>query len=521
MIIGSNNINNMVGTKNKNSTKKGKVSFEAAPPPLYAVKNPNPIKKIIPAIAFVASIVGSLGYLIGGTGLYYDLYVENQRKKSADKNNDKEQKNLSNAKYFYAPEIMNENKAEDGVKTITATTKFGKIGVTAAKVAITATSTAGMACGIGEGIPLMALGEATNIGSASIIETPIGTGIFGIGIASIFAGLALDNTPELKLNNLALMAEKNVLKKAKIIVKNMGVVSKEISVAMLEIAKNIFKPKWLKDNLLQITPKTVVFREEINKEGKVVVSRMLRHNKNYLMNAASFTLALGGAGIILSSLFNQKKTQKGSLVVEEGGFLFDNLGMTKYGLDKLTTGAKSSGASFAIGGVINAISQFLGLDNKDGRALQWLGIAGVFLGFSIDRGKHLKKALELEKQRTQLTHVIREWKFNLADFTSDKAELKNLLKEIKADTPDKPTITNKAFLEAEKAFKGLLEGGKDGMFIKDTAEIQSKLVKLVNSKTANNFKPQKATQSTYDEIIKILQVCTEKIFGSPNPTKIN
>jgi len=512
VIVSFNKINNLTGTKKKNRTDSCNASFKGAPANLYPVKNPNPIKKIIPAVAFVASMIGSLGYLIGGTGLYYDLYVENKLKKSADKNKDKPLNELPNSN--------KKSKSEDGVKTITTTTKFGKIGVNAAKVAIVATSTSGIACGLGEGIPLMALGEATNIGSASIIETPIGTGIFGIGIASIFAGLALDNTPELKLNNMALMAEKSFSKKAKIITDNMGVVSKEISKAVFEIAKNILHPKWLKDNLLQITPKIVVFREEINKEGKVIVSKMLRHNKNYLMNAASFTLALGGAGIILSSLFNQKKTQKAGLVVEEGGFLFDNLGITKYGLDKLTTGGKPAGISFAIGGVINAISQFLGLDNKDGRALQWLGIAGVFLGFSIDRGKRLKLSLSLEKERGELTQVLREWKFDLSALVKDKAELKKLLKEIKIDSADKPTITNKAFLDLEKKFNSVVKGDKDLEFIQDTAAIQQKLGQIIEPEFASNFKPQKATQYTFEETKNILQTCTEKIFGSPNPTPI-
>lgn len=117
------------------------------------------------------------------------------------------------------------------------------------------------------------------------------------------------------------------------------------------------------------------------------------------MHASSFVLGLGGAGVILFSFINNKKAQKKSLNVEEGGFLVDNFGMTKYGLDKFTTGAKGAGSSYAVGGVINSLSQFMGIDNKSGRAMQWLGISLVFLGFSMDRGKTLRKALANSKKR--------------------------------------------------------------------------------------------------------------------------
>ena len=235
------------------------------------------------------------------------------------------------------------------------------------------------------------------------------------------------------------------------------------------------------------------------------------------MNAASFTLALGGAGIILSSLLNQNKAQKGSLVVEEGGFLFDNFGMTKFGLDKLTTGSKSSGASFAIGGIINAASQFLGLDNKDGRALQWLGIAGVFLGFTIDRGKHLKTTLALEKERSQLTQVLREWKLDLSKLGLSKVELNKLLKELKGNT----SISNKAFLDLENALNnavGVVKEGTNKEFNTDTKAIQNQLGHVLSADIVSNLRPQEV--ATFEKSKKILNTCSEKIFGSANPTPI-
>lgn len=163
------------------------------------------------------------GIFVGGVGLFYDLYKEKG----------------SSLKNIFAKD-SNKFLKEEGVKTITPTTTIGKWGLKFAKMALGASSPSGVACGLAEGIPMMALGEAMNMGVSSILETPIGTGLFGIGIASVFLGLALDNTPELKLNQFKFMAEEKTSKKAKLIVKNMLKTSKEIGASVFEIAKNIF-----------------------------------------------------------------------------------------------------------------------------------------------------------------------------------------------------------------------------------------------------------------------------------------
>ena len=128
------------------------------------------------------------------------------------------------------------------------------------------------------------------------------------------------------------------------------------------------------------------------------------------------------------------------------------------GLDRYTTMQKPAGSSYAVGGVINAVSQFLGLDNKDGRALQWLGIAFVFLGFSIDRGKTFFKFLENHKTRPELRDAVREWKIDLSKLFKPE-ELKKLLKEIKKESADSP-ITNKEFIKLDAEMKRIL-GNKD------------------------------------------------------------
>lgn len=475
-------VRNIKGSIADNRQQKG-VSFTSNSPPVYAVKNSNILKKGLPTIAFLSSLTASIAYLFGSAGLFYDIH-----KSGGIKNNPK----------------------KEGVDTIEGNTKIGKIAINAGKMAVFCTSIGGIACGLGEGFPLMAIGEATNLSSASIINTPLGTGLFGIGIASIFASLALENTPELKLNEFEIMAEKNTAKKTQMILKNIGVIAKEISSSIFQMTGNLFKKGFIKDNIIQGTPKTVVFKEEINKDGKVIFSKMLRHNKNYIMHAASFVLALGGGGLVLSSIFNNKKVQKATLKIEEGGFLFDNFGITRYGFDKLTTNGKSAGLSFAIGGIINAISQFVGLDNKDGRALQWLGISGVFLGYSIDRGKHLRQALKYTKQRPELTQTVREWRFNLSNLVKDKTELKKLQKEIKMGQ----TITNKRFVDLENKFKTTI--GTDYV---PTEKMKKELENHLGKEIFANVKVQEVDD--FEGTKKVLQICTEKIFGSKNPKPIN
>lgn len=502
MIINAYKSNNYTAFSKGSKKTRNNVNFTSAP--VRPVVNSSFIKKILPTIAFASSTLGSVFYLVGGTGLYYDLYKEKQAKKqNLSVPNSSEA--LSNSKYFYSPKEQNFGKHEkdEGVKTIEASTKFGKIGINCAKMAIFATSAAGMACGLGEGIPLMALGEATNLGSASIIQTPVGTGLFGIGIASVFAGLALDNTPELKLNDLDLMAAKGFSAKSELIWQNTKSIAKEIGTSIVQIVKNIFNPKFYKENFFQIKPKMIVFSEKVNKEGKIIIERSLRHNKNYLTHAASFTLAIGGLGLVITKLLNLNKAQRASLGVEEGGFVFDNLGMTRYGLDKLTTNGRSAGASFAIGGAINAVSQFIGLDNKEGRALQWFGISGVFLGFAIDRGKHLKEMLKLAKERPELTRTIREWKLKLPDYITDKKELKKVLEEIRNNKP----ITNEKIRNFEDVIRTTIgEAYQDSEKI--SKELQSKLEEPLFKKLVCQ------SAKDYNQAVEIIKICTEKIFGS-------
>lgn len=520
MLVKAIKLNNTPNYSSRKKLDKGVVSF-SADPILYQVKKNNVLKKVLPTMAFVGSLMGSIGYLIGGSGLCYDVYLSHKHK-----NHVNVKKDTIWTKSFETPKTL--NKKQEGVKTVVPETKFSKIGMTLTKIGIASSSVAGASCGIVEGIPTMTIGELTNISSSSIIETPVGTGLFGIGIASIFSGLALDNTPELKLNRYKLMATKGAWNRTKLIGKSVGIISKEIGKSIFEILQNTFSKnsgKFWKENFLSLTPKTVVFQEKINREGKVVVEKMLRHNKNYLMHAASFTLGNGGLMIILSSLSRQKKAQKAGLKIEEGGFLFDNLGITKYGIDKMTNNGKSAGISFATGGVINAVSQFMGIDNKDGRALQWLGIALVFLGYSIDRGKTLRSELKKLKAQPELTEVLREWKLDLTKVFSDKKEMKAVLKAIKHGKP----VENESFNSIEKALNKALDNTDEASGLKtykfkETDEIKKAFeenlpqnLKEISAKVKEFNIADKEVKKGFEDTKNVLDYCTERIFGTKTP----
>lgn len=457
------------------------VAFTAGPP-LYAVKNNSAIKKVLPVVSFFGSFIGSIGYLIGGSALFYDLkYGEHDKEKNE----------------------------KDGVKTIEPTTKFGKFGVSATKWGMSAISASGISCGIVEGLPLMTMGESIYLTSAPIIETPIGTGIFGISIGAIFAALGLENTPELRVNEIDLMAQKGFAAKTKFILNNLLKVGTDISKSVVEIAKNIFNPEFLKETFLFKAPKTVVFSEEINKEGKVFFSKVLRHKKNYFMNLATVILLFSGISIIASTLLDKKKAQKGSLKAEEGGFLFDNVAMTKFGIDKFTTGVKGSGSAFAVGGLMNAVAQFLGLDNLDGRGLQWLGIGFVFLGFAIDRGRTLRKKILEAKFKPELRRVVREWKVDISKLVDNSEQLKTLQNEIQSGKE----ITNARFKQLEAAIRQAT-----GSDFKTNEQVRQTLEKLLGKENADRFIRHDVVD--YNETKKNLEICTEKTFGSKNPTAV-
>ena len=519
---------------------------------------------LMPVIAVASSAVCSAGYLIGSTGLYYDNYQKSNgkikniflpKKRHGHSKAENSQENIeiifpdkdiikfvldkSKNPLKYKNDFCMECKpanseaaehkgGHEGVRTIVPKSKFAKLGLKAVKIGITASSLAGFTAGITAGIPMMSIGEAINMAAAPCIETPVGTGLFGIGIASIFSGLALENTPELLLDKAKFKAEKSLKGKVKLVLNNVKDSMKEVGSSCTALIKNtfyLFTPKhknavnFFKENIFALTPKKVVIKEMINKEGNVFVETMLKQPKNYLMHAASAVLAVGGGGLVLFSLLNRKKAQKKSLKVEEAGFFTDNIGMTKFGIDKLSM-AKNvkdtvGGTGFFVGGIINAISQIMGIDNKQGRAAQWLGVSLVFLGFGIDRGKQLKNIIKNNKKgRQELTRAVRQWEVDLTKlFDVKKPEQKKLLKQTLKAIKTGAEIPESVFGGIMKSFKKLSGSQYEPVAAKIKGTLGANVSPLVNILENNGKHAEITNPADVQHIIQELQAQSKELFG--------
>ncbi len=420
---------------------------------LNACKTAGKENLVVPIIALASSVITSGGYLLGSAGLYFDTYKNSKGK----------------IKNILLPEKETKS-SQEGVKTIVPDSDFAKVGLTGAKVGIAASALSGIAAGITTGMPLLSIGDTIAMAAAPQIETPIGTGLFGIGIASIFSGLALENTPELLLDKNKFKAAKTLSAKTALVFQNIKSSLNEVGKSCFELVKNIlflFIPKqhnkavnFFRENIFSFTPKSVIFKESINKDGKVFIEKMLKRPKNYLMHAASVILALGGTGVVLFSLINNKKAQKNSLAAEEAGFFADNIGMTRYGVDKLSI-AKSlkdnvGGVSYTTGGIINGVSQIIGLDNKQGRAAQWLGIGLVFIGYGFDRAKHLKKVIKNNKFPKEITETARQWEVDLTNiFNIKNRDGKKLFKQTVNAIKKEKEIPHSPFKVMDEAFNSI------------------------------------------------------------------
>lgn len=518
------NLNKSLSAKNsvaaKNQAANNNIKFGSKPDVYKVIKKEN---LALPIIALASSVLGAVGYIIGSSGLYYDTY-----KKSNGK-----------IKNIFFPETVDKKNEinHEGVKTIIPETEFAKFGLNAAKVGIAATTIAGMTTGLTAGMPMMTIGETINLGAAPCIETPLGTGLFGVGIASIFAGLALESNPELLLDKNKLRTEKTLAGKTKVVLGNVKSSIVEIGKSCSDLAKNTFKlftpknaeaVKFFKENIFFLTPKSVIIQESINKDGKVFIDKVLKQPKNYLMQVASAVLTVGGLGVVLFSLIDNKKAQKSSLKVEEGGFFTDNIGMTKFGIDKVSVARNlkdaAGGAGFLTGGIFNGISQLIGIDSKQGRAAQWLGCGLVFVGFVVDRGKHLAKTIENNKVRNEITKVARKWEIDLTKIFNIKNKEEKILfnKTLNALKKgiDLPESDFKKILESFNSFSG-------EKYITETTKVKKELGKTLSQNILSTFdvlekdgkKAEITTPVEVENILNDIKAQTKAIFGE-NPAKI-
>jgi hypothetical protein len=441
---------------------------------------------IVGALSVATSFGASLAFGVGGSG----LWVEQMQKSKH-------------------PHSKQEASQELGIKTIAPQTAVGKIGVKAGQSGALLTALAGVSGGIAMGFPLMSIGETINLGSAPIIQTPIGTGLFGIGLGSVFATLAQEDDHTLRLDAQRLKGM-TLPQKGKHILQNIGKTLKASFQDGLMLPKQMIAlfgkdklhaQRFFQDALFSLASRKVALEQHLQADGSFHYAMKNVPTKSYLMSFASLMLMLGGASVVASELLlpKQKALHKKVLQFEEAGFLADNIGMTRFGLDKYTqsTGlaGKTRGVGYATGGVVNAVSQFMSLDETYGRATQWIGIAIVFLGFGFDRYGMLQKALKSRTHGTELTKLVQSLHLDLRD-VMNPAEIKTTLAGFKkGELPDTNVLMGlkQQFEKATKQGKGFDVNQLDERFKKAVTHQQAIVPEQIASERSQLLKDSKAS----------------------------
>jgi len=373
----------------------------------------------IDTLSFVTALTSMTGFAVGGYGLLQDHFHD--LKTGANKNIKKiDNKNFSEKFKDFGPSAQKQiisaskNAEKGGAKTIVPSTKTAKIGLVFAKIGIAFSGIAGIFNGISMGLPLMAAGESLNLAASPIIETPVGTGLFGIALAAVFSSRALENDPVLKMDKNKLAEKNGVIEKAKYILQNTAGCAKEVWNSAKLFGKNIgglfVKTKrteamsFFKDSVFSIKPKSLMVQKFVDKDGLVSVVTTFKNNP-YLMHAASFVLAIGGATLAISSLIKNKVGQKVGLKTYEVGGSLDNLSLSRWGFEKASM-AGSPSAKLA-GGLMGASGLTIlagqpAVDEKWGRGTQWLGTALLFSVFAVERKANAFKSSGAKEKFTSL-----------------------------------------------------------------------------------------------------------------------
>jgi len=431
----------------------------------------------VDSISFITALTTVAGFAGGGYGLLYDHFHDLKSGKNKGHHNDAktvENKNFSEKFKAFGPsaqkQIIYVGKngkicTEEGAKTIVPSTKTAKLGLVFAKIGIAFSGVAGIFNGISMGLPLMAAGESLNLGASPIIETPLGTGLFGIALAAIFSSRALENDPLLKMDPIKLSEKKGVFAKTKYILNNMKGCAKEVGTSAGVFGKNIGKlfsgktrseaVNFFKDSVFSIKPKGIMIQEFVDAEGVVKVAKTFKNNP-YLMHAASLVLAVGGATLAISSVLKNKFGQKVGLKTYEVGGSLDNLSLSRYGLEKASMAgspsAKLSGKLMGLSGVTIMAGQ-PGVDTKWGRGIQWIGTALLFSVFAVERKANAFKSSGAKEKFTSLIrqHSIDLTKLytkaELAEKIGGKSRLDRIIDAIKPEEPVKTSGFFKKLLD--------------------------------------------------------------------------
>ncbi|HBG48524.1 MAG TPA: hypothetical protein DDW90_03260, partial [Cyanobacteria bacterium UBA9971] len=176
------------------------------------------------------------------------------------------------------------------------------------------------------------------------------------------------------------------------------------------------------------------------------------------------------------------------------------------------------GAGFSLGGIVCGISQLIGIDNKQGRAAQWLSFGLVFLGFAVDRGKHLAKIIKNNKSRPEITKVARQWEVDLTKiFDVKNNNEKNLLNKTLNAIKKEKELPNSNYKKIDEFFNTL--SGKK--YITETTEVKEKLDKTLTKNIASNVNVLKRDGKNVEitnpaeikNILSDIETQTKAIFG--------
>lgn len=408
--------------------------FKIAPPAKgdkaikYVLKKTE--RNYVDTFSFLTALTSMTGFAVGGYGLLSDqLHDIRTGKTKSLETKVIENKNISEKFKHFGPSseqiiLVSKKGSKEGAKTIVPSTKTAKIGLMFAKVGIAFSGIAGIFNGISMGLPLMAAGESLNLAASPIIETPLGTGLFGVALAAVFSGRALEHDPMLRLDLVKLSQKTGLKAKAGYILENVVGCAKEVlgtaklfgkSIGHLFSTDKTAKTEavsFFKNNVFSIKPKNLVFQEFINKEG-IVSTKLAFRNNPYLMHAASLVLAIGGTTLALSSLLKKKTGQKVGLKTYEIGGSLDNLSLSRSGWEKA---AMAGGPSGKLAGNLLGLSGLTilagqpGVDEKWGRGTQWAGTALLFAVFAVERRA---KAFNSENAKEAFTSLIRQHNIDL------------------------------------------------------------------------------------------------------------
>jgi len=421
----------------------------------YIPKQITLAKKEIPIIdilSFITAFTGFTGFSIGGAGLLYDFLNDIRTKKGkipvpVDSLLDKNDVFTEFKAKIKTNTIKNQHKA--GVNTVTPNTEFGKIGLQFAKAANGISAAAGVFNGLSMRLPLISVGELINIGASPVLETPFGTGLFGIALASIYAGRALDLDPSLKLDPIKFNSCPTIGKKAFCVYENIINSIKEVLKSSKLFYKNFIglftsdrknSINFFTSNLFSVKPKQLLLQEFVNKEGKTVLKVAFKNNP-YLMHLASLILATGGGILAISSILNFPVGQKIGLRTFNVGNMFDNMSLMRWGMQKSvmsrTAAEKVSGKMCEIAGGGILASQ-PGIDATWGRGIQFVGIAALMASFAFDRTHNVIRLFKNSSTKEELISLVRQWELDLTKIFPDKKSFKenidSIMKSVNQDT---------------------------------------------------------------------------------------